>query len=654
MFLLPIYQSAAIQYGVPWQILAAINEVETNYGNDLNISTAGAVGWMQFMPETWLRYGVDVQSAGYADPYNPVDAIFAAARYLRAAGASKDLKGAIFAYNHSQAYVESVLLRAKLIADYPSEVVATLTGLAEGRLPIAGALATREVLISPNGTTSLGAGTSASTASRSASTRQSSNAGAQEGAGTGVAPTPSESAAGISRKAPERFVDLSAAAGTPVVAVQDGKIVAIGRSPRLGRYVVLRDVYGDVFTYADMGSVARVYSSLKLSGRAHVPGVAVAGAASSEDAAPSQAATAGTQPPVTLKASEASAAEAESASEEAGSLGKVRMFARPGSSYAKAAVARAAAAGELAGGRQALRVGAVVSQGTVLGTATDTASGKREVMRFAVAPEGDPGTVAAQPVLQSWRQLYSALHPEGARRDAGLLGATAGDAFLLSGAQLRSTVLSDPGIGLDSCARHDISIGAVDSRVLATLVFLSRSGLKPTVGSVSCERAVKGGFSVPGSGVRSTSNAVQIVRVNGIAVAGHQGAGSIADLTIRTLLTLQGRFAPSEIDSLMRYPGSPSTVASAAHADSIRVIFAPEGAAGSAEGSTPAGTAHVSTAPTRGAGARGAQAGSASVGLGSGQWSAFFGRVGTLPQPKVTRKRSSAAISDPRAAKPGK
>ena len=32
---------------------------------------------------TWLQYGVDALNAGYADPYNPVDAIFAAARYLR-------------------------------------------------------------------------------------------------------------------------------------------------------------------------------------------------------------------------------------------------------------------------------------------------------------------------------------------------------------------------------------------------------------------------------------------------------------------------------------------------------------------------------------------------------------------------------------------
>ncbi|MHB8491658.1 MAG: lytic transglycosylase domain-containing protein, partial [Solirubrobacteraceae bacterium] len=138
-FLLPIYQAAAVQYGVPWEVLAAINEVETNYGNDQSVSSAGAIGWMQFMPETWLQYGVDALNAGYADPYNPVDAIFAAARYLAASGASKNLRTAVFAYNHSEAYVESVLLRARLLASYPPSAIATLTGLIEGIDPLRGA-----------------------------------------------------------------------------------------------------------------------------------------------------------------------------------------------------------------------------------------------------------------------------------------------------------------------------------------------------------------------------------------------------------------------------------------------------------------------------------------------------------------------------------
>ncbi len=100
-FLLPIFQAAGTAYGIPWQVLAAINEVETDYGRDLSVSSAGAEGWMQFLPSEWAQYGVDANGDGCKDPYNPADAIFAAARYLRAAGGNTNIKAAIFSYNHS-------------------------------------------------------------------------------------------------------------------------------------------------------------------------------------------------------------------------------------------------------------------------------------------------------------------------------------------------------------------------------------------------------------------------------------------------------------------------------------------------------------------------------------------------------------------------
>ena len=86
-FLLSIYQAAGIEYGIRWEVLAAINEIETDYGRNLNVSSAGALGWMQFMPATWKQYGIDANGDKKKDPYNPVDAIFSAARYLKAAGA---------------------------------------------------------------------------------------------------------------------------------------------------------------------------------------------------------------------------------------------------------------------------------------------------------------------------------------------------------------------------------------------------------------------------------------------------------------------------------------------------------------------------------------------------------------------------------------
>ena len=91
---------------------------------------------MQFLPSTWRLYGVDANGDRVKDPYNPVDAIFAAARYLRAAGADTDIRRAVFAYNHADWYVDSVLLRAQVIGGLPSNLVGSLTGLTQGRFPV--------------------------------------------------------------------------------------------------------------------------------------------------------------------------------------------------------------------------------------------------------------------------------------------------------------------------------------------------------------------------------------------------------------------------------------------------------------------------------------------------------------------------------------
>jgi murein DD-endopeptidase MepM/ murein hydrolase activator NlpD len=72
-------------------------------------SSAGAIGWMQFMPSTWLRWGTDASGDGVADPWNATDAIYSAARYLAAAGGGYDLYRAVFAYNHADWYVREVL-----------------------------------------------------------------------------------------------------------------------------------------------------------------------------------------------------------------------------------------------------------------------------------------------------------------------------------------------------------------------------------------------------------------------------------------------------------------------------------------------------------------------------------------------------------------
>jgi murein DD-endopeptidase MepM/ murein hydrolase activator NlpD len=104
-----LWQQAGSAYGIPWQVLASINKIESNFGQNMGPSSAGAVGWMQFMPSTWLRWGVDADGDGIADPWNATDAIYAAARYLAAAGGQTDIARGVFAYNHADWYVHEVL-----------------------------------------------------------------------------------------------------------------------------------------------------------------------------------------------------------------------------------------------------------------------------------------------------------------------------------------------------------------------------------------------------------------------------------------------------------------------------------------------------------------------------------------------------------------
>ncbi len=639
LFLLPIYKAAAIQYGVPWQILAAVNEIETNFGTDLSVSSAGAVGWMQFMPGTWLQYGVDALNAGYADPYNPVDAIFAAARYLRAAGAASNLPGAILAYNHSQEYVSSVLLRAKLISSYPSSVIATLTGLVDGRLPVTG----KHVAWTPLAPITLVSETATAKATRTPA------AHAAATPGSAAAPAPATAAkAANPAAAPMQLDELTAAAGAHILAVQNGRVVQMGSSRKLGRYLVLRDVYGDVFTYAGLGSIAPTYIVANHTGSFTSPVVEVA---SKPDPAPSKAASAGVQAPQTLSAPKPKPAAHPGAGQTNGEettegpvSGKVRLFAHPGNPDARAAAkVDAANRAALARARRPvpLKRGSVVSAGTVLGTVAVTPGSHAGQMRFAIRPAGDPTTVDPGPVLANWSQLQAALHPQGARSEAALLGATASDVFLLSKAELQRTVLSDPGISIYACGRHDVATGAIDRRVLAVLAFLSRTGLKPTVTALHCGQSPVGPAGAASAAYQG--NAVEISAINGTPISGHQGAGTITDLAIRTLLTLPSEFLPNKILSLMRYPGAPSTSSSRSYWNRLRLEFRPAAAVPVASSPSAAGAAHsahtgkVASVPLINV-----------ASLSSDQWGQLFQRAAALPAPKVSRKPSSAAIPDPK------
>ena len=100
--LLRLYREAERRFGVEWEVLAAVNFAETGFNRLRSRSSAGAQGPMQFMPGTWRAYGLG------GDVHDPRDAILGAANYLRASGAARDVRGALWRYNHSARYVDAV------------------------------------------------------------------------------------------------------------------------------------------------------------------------------------------------------------------------------------------------------------------------------------------------------------------------------------------------------------------------------------------------------------------------------------------------------------------------------------------------------------------------------------------------------------------
>jgi membrane-bound lytic murein transglycosylase B len=114
---LELFQQSAKDYcpGLPWQVLAAIGQIESGDGANDGPSSAGARGPMQFMPGTWAIWGIDgFNRTGPPDIMNPYDAVPSAARMLCADGGgnSATLSAAIFDYNHATWYVDEVLALA--------------------------------------------------------------------------------------------------------------------------------------------------------------------------------------------------------------------------------------------------------------------------------------------------------------------------------------------------------------------------------------------------------------------------------------------------------------------------------------------------------------------------------------------------------------
>ena len=612
-FLLPIYQAAGIEYGVRWEILAAINEIETDYGRNLNVSSAGALGWMQFMPPTWAAYGTDANKDGRKDPYNPVDAIFAAARYLKAANYENDVRAAIWAYNHADWYVDSVLLRARLIAGVPADLIGSLTGLTEGRFPVVARARYADDIAEQQLLKRVKSGENAAHVVESDDSR--------------------------------RSIDVFAKKGAPVVAVNDGVVKKIGRNKKLGRHVVLQDVYGNRYTYAHLGEVSEFYPVPKQD--AEDPNrTAQAVHANEADPKPDEAASAGRQLDASDKKKERDrGGDVPSDSTQASAPVKDRLFAHPdvpGAREAGGLEQQLDSQARKSGGFETyknyfsrpfgldpskvrlrpLKKGSRVIGGTILARIGSSVPGKAAHLDFSIRPAGRGApNIDPKPILDGWKLLEAtAIYRASGRNvlygkdEAGAM--SIGQILLLPKPLLEKRVLSDERIEVYECGRDDIRSGQIDRRVLATLAYLAESGLRPGVTSLKCGH----GFYTSSGNVshHSSGNAVDIATINGIPILGHQEPGGVTEQSVRRLMQLQGTMAPAQIISLFEIGGT--TIAMGDHHDHIHVGFQPMFGANSKLGKQ------------------------ALAVLEPGQWSDLISRLREIENPVVPTKPSKYAL----------
>jgi hypothetical protein len=603
---------------VRWEVLAAINEIETDYGRNLNVSTAGAVGWMQFLPSTWKRYGVDANHDGRKDPYNPVDAIFSAARYLKAADAQTDVKQAIFAYNHADWYVDSVLMRASLLGGMPADLVGSLTGLTQGHFPVHAKARYADDI-----------------------TERDTKKRVKKGQNAAYV---------VQGSANRRGINIYAKAGSPAIAVQDGKIVRMGVTKRLGKFIQLRDVYGNTYTYAHLKKLSTAYpvpkeksvTQRQVDKELHLP---------KTDPKPTAPASAGRQVTPSAQAAAPKAKAAAAPNATAPKVRKERVFANPGRPAAYAAGGEQQllnAGGGLSSGDtfksyftgiyglkrsdvvlEKLKPGSKVIAGTILGRIGRTEQKMAPHMLFEIRPAGRGAPrIDPKPILDGWKLLESTAIYRAAGKNPfwgpDAKNPSIGQILLMSKEALAHRVLTDSRVGIYKCGRRDIKAGAIDRRVLATLEFLAASGLKPTVTALECGHSyltASGNVSEHSSG-----NAVDIAAINGIPILGHQGPGSITDITIRRLLTLQGTMKPHQIISLMTFEGADNTLSLPDHADHI----------------------HVGFQPLYGANTKlGKQLSSV---LKPGQWVKLINRLGRIENPTVPTQPSKYALEVPKRA----
>jgi hypothetical protein len=512
-------------------------------------------------------------------------------------------------------------MRARVIAGLPANLVGSLTGLTQGRFPVDARARYADSLTR-----------------RDLRGRRRTNP------------------AVVIESAQRKSIDIFTRKGARVVAVNDGRIVRTGTSKRLGRFVVLQDVYGNAYTYAHLGSVVKRYPSPKPR-RVSQAQIATELALPRPDAAPSAPASdtsrAAARAPgkrAARRAAPKGSTRPRTAAATRSAPVKQRLFAhphRPNAANAGGAQQVFDRSGVVDGdpsvagyfkrvfglGRKdvrlrPLRKGARIVAGTILGHVGKVDAATAPHLAFAIRPAGKGAPrIDPKPILDGWKLLESTAIYRAAGKNpfVGRDAPSIGQILLMGKDALAQRVLNDPRVLVYGCGRRDVQTGQIDRRVLATIEFLAASGFKPTVSSLKCGHGL---MTASGNvSEHSSGDAVDIAAVNGIPIAGHQGPGSITELVIRRLLTLQGTMEPHQIISLMTFPGADNTLSMADHADHV----------------------HVGFRPMFGANARLARQVSAI--LRPDQWMRLVDRLGQLEEPTVARTPSRYSTPVKRASR---
>jgi hypothetical protein len=488
-FLLPIYQACGTEYGIPWEVLASINKIESGFGTNMGPSSAGAIGWMQFLPSSWEAFGLDANGDGKKDPYNPVDAICSAAHYLKLGGGSKDLYNAIFSYNHADWYVQEVLGYARAYGKLPTDLVGSLTGLTEGaHFPVAADASYADDL-----------------SAREALKRSAPGAEAAYGDASEV----------ISSSPTRRGINIFAAEGAPVVAVNDGVIEKMGYSPRLGNYVVLQDAYGNRYTYAELDKIVRKHRSVVM--------------------------PTGKERRLPL--------ESENL--------RPRLKALPNRDQEPRGSRTPAVDSPTTVEGGTLRVGSKVIAGTVLARIGGSEGGVDPHINFAIRPAGRGAPeIDPKPILDGWKLLEATAIYRADGKNPLAQDLSGAGVLLLSKEELQQRVLADEALDVYECGRQDIATGQIDRRVLAMLEYLVSKGFRLTITSLKCGHSIMSASGYVSE--HSTGDAVDIAVIDGVPVTGHQGPGTLTDELIRSVLQLQGTMHPHQVISLEDLPGETS------------------------------------------------------------------------------------------------